>query len=447
LPLRSLRALAIAFLLAFLLITIGTGMAIFTATHATIVAQVDKRILSVSDNIAGTQFPARRSQVLARIAEILDERDTGDLGIELEDGEGRRLAGNMAAMHRRLPSGFSTLDTEDGIPGLTDGRALVREIGNGMTLTVIAETEPVDNYNAERLRIYVTGFGAIILLVVVALMLLMRTISRRITALNMTAEAIIDGDLRSRVPTSGVRSEFDEQARIFNRMLDRIGELMAEIGNISNDIAHDLRTPLARLRNQLTQIERQASTPELRAEAAAAIAQGDQLLEMFAAVLRIAEIDAGDRRAGFAPLDLAALAEETGGILQPVAEESDHQIDLTICEAAPVTGDRQLLTQAIHNLIENALRHTPPGTHIALSVTVSGDQALLAVADNGPGIPEDQRERALRRFGRVDKSRTRPGHGLGLPLVDAIARLHRGTLALGDAGPGLVVTMTLPLRD
>src|SRR5262249_42111229 len=118
----------------------------------------------------------------------------------------------------------------------------------------------------------------------------------------------------------------------------------------------------------------------------------------------------------------------------------------TVCEAAPVTGDRQLLTQAIHNLIENALRHTSAGTHIALSVTVSGDRAVLAVADNGPGIAEDQRERALRRFGRVDKSRTRPRHGLGLPLVDAIARLHRGTLALGDAAPGLVVTMTLPLR-
>ncbi len=439
--LRSLRGLAFAFLAAFLLVTIGTGVAIFRSTHAAIVYEVDKRIASESDDIA-PGIPADRARTMARIADAIADRNTGDIGFELSDTAGRHLAGNIALPHR-LPLGFTSLAEDVGIKGLSQGRALVRDIGNGMILTTIAETEPVDNYNAKRLRIYLIGFGAIIALVAGALLLFVRAVKQRLHALNVTAEAIIDGDMRSRVPAGKSQSEFDYQARVFNRMLDRITQLMAEIGNISNDIAHDLRTPLARLHNQLARIERHAETSALREDAAAALAQGDQLLEMFGAVLRIAEIEGGDRRAAFERLDLGALATEIGAMLEPVAEESGHSLLVGGC-AGVITGDRQLLSQAIINLVENALRHTPAGSTIRLSVATDTQGTTLTVADNGPGIAPGQRERALRRFGRVDKSRARPGHGLGLPLVDAIARLHRGTLELGDAEPGLTVTMTIP---
>ncbi len=438
---RSLGALALAFLAVFLLVTVGTGIAIFTATHEAIVELVDKRIAGESSAIGGSAVD--RNDILERIDDAVHDRDTADIGVELTDAAGRHLGGNIR-LQRRLPPGYSSLTADDGIKGLSQGRALVRDIGGGLVLTTIAETEPIDEYNMMRTRIYLLGFGAIIVLVVSALALFVRTVRRRITAVNATAAAIIDGDMRRRVAVGGTRSEFDDQARIFNRMLDRIGMLMAEISNISNDIAHDLRTPLARLHNQLTRIERHAETSALREEAAEARNQADELLEMFAAVLRIAEVEGGDRRAAFERLDLGALAAETGAMLVPVAQDSGHELIVDACEGVVVAGDRQLLNQAIINLIVNALRHTPSGSTIRLSVVTRDDSVILSVADNGPGIAPDQRDRALRRFGRIDKSRARAGHGLGLPLVDAIARLHRGTLELGDAAPGLVVTMAIP---
>ncbi len=437
---RSLGALALGFMVAFLLVTLGTGLVIFNATHEAIVELVDKRIAGESSAISGSA--GDRNDILERINDAVRDRDTADIGVELTDAAGRHLGGNVR-LTRRLPPGYSALGADDRIKGLTQGRALVRDIGGGLVLTTIAETEPIDEYNTMRLRIYLLGFGAIIVLVVTALAVFVRTVRRRITAVNSTAEAIIDGDMRRRVVVRGGRGEFDEQARIFNRMLDRINLLMGEISDISNDIAHDLRTPLARLHNQLSRIERHAETSTLRDEAAEARDQADKLLEMFAAVLRIAEVEGGDRRAAFERLDLGALAAETGAMLVPVAQEADHTLTVEAHDAV-VAGDRQLLNQAIINLIVNALRHTPPGSTIRLTVAPVADGVALTVADNGPGIAADQRDRALRRFGRIDKSRARPGHGLGLPLVDAIARLHRGTLELGDAAPGLVVTITIP---
>jgi signal transduction histidine kinase len=258
-------------------------------------------------------------------------------------------------------------------------------------------------------------------------------------------EAIIDGDMQRRVPVDGSRSAFDQQARAFNRMLDRISELMAGIANVSSDVAHDLRTPLARLRSKLALLAGKAGDPAMRDALEDAIAQGDELLAMFTAILRIAEVDGGDRRAGFAPLDLGALVGEIGAMMQPVAAETDHALELGDCAALPVQGDRQLLIQTLINLIENALRHTPAGSRIVLGAAAVGGEAVATVTDNGPGIAEGQHQTALRRFGRLDKSRTRDGHGLGLALADAVMRLHRGSLALEDAGPGLRVVLRMPL--
>ncbi|UIJ46489.1 ATP-binding protein [Sphingomonas cannabina] len=442
--LRSLRALTLLFVLIFLAATVATGFATYFVTHATIARLVDQRIMAESSAVSGGTFPADRAAVIASIADYSRRRDTGDLGFMLTDAAGRRIAGNIA-FDRPLPLGFSTVGKADRIKGLTHGRALVRRIGNGLTLTTVAETEPIDNYDGERIRIYLLGFGSIVLIVVGGAILFSVIVRRRIIALHRTADAIIDGDMQRRVPVDGSGSEFDEQAQAFNRMLDRISGLMGEIRNVSNDIAHDLRTPLARLRGRLAAIARQAESEQVRDGLEDAIAQSDAILAMFAAVLRIAEVEGGDRRAAFETLDVGDLAAAIGTAMQPAAEEERHLLVVGECEPAPIQGDRQLLNHALVNLIENALRHTPAGSRIEISVARSGSDAILTVRDDGPGIAPEQRALALRRFGRLDKSRARGGHGLGLPLVDAIARLHRGGLTLESADPGLRAVLTLPL--
>jgi signal transduction histidine kinase len=200
------------------------------------------------------------------------------------------------------------------------------------------------------------------------------------------------------------------------------------------------------LRSQLALVLRRAETDAQRGDIEAAIAMSDDLLDMFAAILRIAEVEGGDRRAAFAPLDLAVLVDEIATMMQPVVVDDGRTMLVHCADPAPIIGDRHLLGQMLVNLIENVLRHTPPGTQIAIGVATTGKTATLSVSDTGPGIPADQRSLALRRFGRLDLSRHEHGHGLGLPLIEAIARLHRGTIVLEDASPGLRVVIALP-RD
>lgn len=439
--LQSLRGLTIAFLGLFLTVTALAGIGTFVATLSTINLLVDKRIAFESDELApvGTVLP--RDELVRRIRHLTGQRDTGDLGILLSDAQGRPIAGN-ARFSRGLPLGFSSLSRQDRIEGLTAGRVLVRDVPGGMRLAVFAETEPFDNYFAMRKVIYIGGFGAIVLVVLVGLLLFRRLIGRRIEIMGGTVESIIEGDLSQRVPLAGDGGEFDRQAAAFNRMLDRIGLLMAEIRNVSNDISHELRTPLARLRNELSLLEQRGEAEPLREELALATAQADELLGMFAAMLRIAEIESGARRAGFRPLALNTLVEDIAEMVRPLASESGQHLEVGDCPPATLVGDRQLLSQLLLNLAENALRHTPPGTTVRISAEARRDAIVIEVRDDGPGIAPEQRALVLRRFGRLERNSS--GHGLGLPLADAIARLHRGTLVLEDAGPGLRIVVTLP---
>jgi len=442
--LRSLRALTAVFLAAFIAATGLTGLAVYRATHDTIVTLVDSRIASVSGDLATMSSHSDTAELIRQIDALTGERDTGDLGLLLTTANGRPLAGNIR-LPAPLPEGFSSVDRRHRIKGLSVGRALVRPIGDGLILTVIAETEPFDNYDAERLRIYLFGFGSIVLIVVAGVITFGVIIGRRIVAMRRTVEVIVDGDMQRRVPVDGSDSAFDQQAQAFNAMLDRIAALMVEISNVSNDIAHDLRTPLARLRGRLQAMLRQIGDAPIAEEIEAALAESDELLSMFAAILRIAEIEGGERRAGFERIDLGALVHHVATTMQPVAAEAGQSLEDGYRAYLPVSGDRQLLAQALINLIENAIRHTPAGSQIRMTVaTAPTGEAEVTVEDNGPGIAAADLALALRRFGRLDGSRGGTGHGLGLPLVEAIVRLHRGTMRLEDAGPGLRIVLLLP---
>ncbi|WP_443027496.1 ATP-binding protein [Sphingomonas sp. LR55] len=439
---RSLRTLTGAFLLAFLVATIGTGVAIHSITLQTIERLVDRRILVVSDAIAGVPGERRPADVFHRIDAAMRERDTGDIGLLLVDANGRRLRGNIT-LSRRLPLGFSTIARDDRIAGLSAGRALVRTLDGGMTLTTVAETEPFDDYNAARTRIYLIGFGSIVLIVIGGMVFFVVTIGRRIGETRRTVEAIIDGDMTRRVPIHPSGGEFANQAMAFNRMLDR---------DLGLDGEHQQR--LERHRARSAHAARAAAqpacadcTPGRDGRAARGSRSRNRDERRAARDVRGNAADrrgrGGDRRAAFASFDLADLVREVGDMIQPVVVDSGRQLDIVVKEPTQIVGDRQLLGQAMVNLIENAIRHTPTGTRIEIGVVSTDVATMLTVTDDGPGIPADQRKLALRRFGRLDISRHDVGHGLGLALIDAIVRLHRGTLSLEDAGPGLRVVLTL----
>jgi signal transduction histidine kinase len=444
--LRSLRGLATAFLVVFLTVTLLTGAGIYIATHRTIDHLVDQRIESESHALVSEDEVIGQDLLIKRIGAMAQDRDTGDLGVILSDASGRWIAGNIR-LSRPLSPGFSALYRQDGIVGLSTGRAFVRDISGGLRLTVVAETEPFDDYNPVRIRIYLIGFGAIIAVVILATLIFTRTVRRRIVEMRQTVDAIIDGDMRSRVPVDGSGSAFDQQARAFNRMLDRINALMDQISHVANDIAHELRTPLTRLHQRLALLATEPGSEALRSDLEGARKEADRLLAMFAALLRIAEVEGGARRSGFQPVALNALCRDIVTMMEPVAAESGHELAMAAMSPdAQIAGDPQLLSQLLINLIENGLRHTPAGSRISVGLERHDQSILLTISDNGPGIAAEARARALIRFGRVGgAARTDQGHGLGLSLVDAIVRLHRGTMVLEDAAPGLRVAITLPL--
>ncbi len=438
----SLRSLLLAFLGAFAAAVVLTGYATYTASHRAVIALVDARIDLAADAVLSDGAPGDARAILARIARFTARRENGDIGFELEDAAGRRLGGNVVVT-RPLPPGLSSLHLRDGIAGLTNGRAERRDAGAGLRLVTVIETEPVDGFGAVRLRLYLLGFALIALIVVAGTLSFSLLVRRRIADVRATAAAIIDGDLSRRVPVDRHGGVFAEQARTFNRMLDRIADLVEGIRQVGGNIAHDLRTPLAHLRSRIARIAANTPDPETEAALEEALAQCDAVLAMFAAILRIAEIEGGNRDAGTTAFDLATIAGNVAEALAPVAAESGHRLLTGPLPPTPATGDPALVTQAAINLIENALRHTPPGSTIRIDVLADVMTASLRIADDGPGIAPADRALARRRFGRLDASRHRPGHGLGLPLVDAVARLHGGELTLGDAAPGLVATLTL----
>jgi len=267
---------------------------------------------------------------------------------------------------------------------------------------------------------------------------------RRIEAINRAFREIIEGNLSRRVPTRGTRDELDLLATNINRMLNRIEQLMANLQQVTNDIAHDLRTPLGRLRQGLEAVRlKESSVEEYQATIDHAIEQTDTLLDTFAALLRIAQIESKARRDRFAVVDLSEISNRIIEAYESVIEDAGQSLSGNILPGVQVHGDKDLLTQMLANLVENATRHCPTGAKII--ITLTNDVApILTVADTGPGIPAEAREAVLRRFYRLEESRTTPGSGLGLALVKATADLHNATLTLSSNQPGLGVSLRFP---
>jgi signal transduction histidine kinase len=269
-------------------------------------------------------------------------------------------------------------------------------------------------------------------------LLLSRSFLRRVDAINDTCRSIMAGRLEERIAIARGGDEFDRLGASINDMLDRIQALMESLRQVSNDIAHDMRTPLTHLRHRLERIQDEATTTtEYAAAVEDAVSECDKLLGVFTALLRIAQIEAGARRAEFREIDFAALVGKARDIYAPVMDDAGHPFLVHAGQVPPVRGDEQLLLQLIANLLDNTLAHTPDGCEIALDCTAEKDAVILSVADRGPGIAPGELEKVLRRFYRCEQSRTKPGSGLGLALAAAVAQLHEAELTLADNAPGL----------
>jgi signal transduction histidine kinase len=281
-----------------------------------------------------------------------------------------------------------------------------------------------------------------------------RSLLRRVEVVNKTARAIRGGDLSQRIPTTGAGDELDDLGRNLNAMLDQIERLMAGMREVSDNIAHDLRSPLTRMRNRLNAaVDGDSASKEEALRAT--IDDTEKMLATFNALLSIARIQSGEGAGAMAPIDIVAIAEEMAELYEPAAQDAGFDFNFITAPTPPVKGSRELVSQAIANFLDNALKYAEGGTRIELKVGPAKDGgAMLSVADDGPGVPPENRDRVLERFVRLEQSRSTPGSGLGLSLVSAIARAHGATLELQDGlkhknddGCGLRIVMTFALAD
>ncbi|WP_144300119.1 sensor histidine kinase [Elioraea rosea] len=404
--------------------------------------RTDVQLLTARWHAGGTE--ALAPAIEQKLAEDADDEEI----YLLTDQVGRVLAGNIEQLS---PSSLHEGDWHEG-PILRDGQATVGRIyaldlPDGSRLLVGRDVK--QRLELRELVGNAVLYGTLLALILAAIggLLVRRLLQSRLAPVAATATAIGHGDLSHRVPLSGADDDFDHLAETVNAMLDRIGVLMDGVREVSNAIAHDLRTPLARLRGRLEEALEQTDAANLRAAVERGIAELDGIIGVFQALLRIAEIEAGARRSAFAGLDLAALLADAGDLYGAAADERGLVFVVDLPPSLPMVGDRDMLLQAAANLLDNAIKFTPPGGQVRLAAARRGGDIEITVSDSGPGIPAGDRGKVVERFYRAEASRGTPGSGLGLALVQAVAQLHGGTLAFEDAGPGLRATITLPAPE
>jgi len=372
----------------------------------------------------------------------------GDRILMLTDASLRPMAGNLSVWPKDLPvaPGNYRIKVDTGEHGVQDALVHVAQLGPYVLLV------GRDNKLFVPLeRRFWYGLAAAIAVLSIAGLLVglitRRALMSRIHSIRRTVSAIIHGDLEHRLPTNLSDDELNTLARTINGMLDQIEQLVHGVRNVSNSIAHDLRTPLAELRSRLEELALMRPSPDMTfAEIDGAVADVDRVIRIFDALLRLAEIDAGMRRSGFVTLDLQDLAATAVEFYAPAAELKNIRLTLQTDAALKVSGDPILLAQALSNLIDNALKYAPENGLIDVTIRRRDDAlAEIAVADNGPGILDSEKAKVVERFYRGDASRGTPGVGLGLSLVQAVAKLHGSTLLLADREPGLRVVIRVPL--
>lgn len=421
---------------------------VYWSAAETMQARMDATITDALDIVAA-ETPQRR------IDAIDDRLNTDPRRVKLAGlfaADGRRLAGNIDSLPPRLTLGGPVQTTDvvrtdpRGQGEVMSVRAIARRLPDGAVLVMARHNGELKDLAEVIGRALLLALPAALGLSLLIGMMTSMRIERRVTALNALVRRIAAGDLHERVPTMGLEHPFDKLAVIANGMLDDIEVLVREMASVGNEIAHDLRTPLTRVRVGLERGRANAATlEELQLVTDRAIGGLDQALTIITALLRITEIENSRGRAGFVDASLAGIIGEVGELYQPIAEDKHLSLRIDAAHDATVRCDRALLLEAVANLVDNAVKFTPEGGAVTLALVPGADETIIRVADTGPGIGENEKDAVTRRFYRSDKSRSSFGVGLGLSLVSAIAKLHRFRLTL-STGPGCVADIVCPIN-
>jgi signal transduction histidine kinase len=445
--------LAAVFALLFLVFA-----AVLMTTVYWIVADTQRGALLDAVNAdIGTIQNGYRGEGIPEAVEVIDQRlgptprpgsARSEEFILLEDAAGQRLAGNLPPLPRALglvriapsPRGPASPDNPSDYPRLV-GKGVI--LGDSAYLFVGRDMHAMAAAQAHLLQAF-----SWITLTAVAMALLGGVLSsvrymKRIDAISRTCHAIMEGRYAERIALGGSGDELDRLGMAINRMLDRIAALMDNVRQVSNDIAHDLRTPLTRLRHRLEHAQSSLTVGDYAQGISRAIADADQALVIFSALLRIAQIEANAYARAMTVYSLSDQLHQLIELYAPVAEDAGHALTANIAGDVRVLGDQELLMQLFVNLLENAIRHSPRGTAVHLQLDHADEKSRVSISDRGPGIPESERPKVLGRFYRLSSSRSTPGTGLGLALVSAIAQQHEAQLQLLDNQPGLRVELML----
>ena len=407
-------------------------------------AAIEAEVRGFQDTYQRTGVPGLIQAINRRI----DPNFRTDSIYLLTDQNRSRVAGNLNSWPKDTVAddlwvNFTIVDMQRAEADTADVRALLFFIPGGFQLLVGRDIRDARDFREQLLRSLYIGLGLTVALGLLGGFLFSRSIMGRVELITQTCRRIMRGDLSQRIESARNEDELARLSDSVNEMLDQIERLMRGLREVSDNVAHDLRTPLNRLRVRLEVAIENAVKPEEKAELQEAIEEADGLLATFSSLLRIARAEASLKRS-FDILNLGSIAEEVVDLYRPLAEDKGIAFNVNIDSSTEVRGDSNLVAQAIANLADNAVKYTPDGGTISLVVTNGPDGPALIIADSGPGIPEDLFEKVFERLYRAESSRTSPGSGLGLSLVAAVANSHGIDVKLSDNDPGLVVTLRFP---
>jgi len=445
------QAFRITLVFVFFYAVSATALVAFTWWNAqrTLDVQTDQ---TIEAEVSGLREQYQRVGVIG-LSDVITARvaQHGNGLYLLQSPTGSVLAGNLV----ELPTSAKTINRyviEFDYQRSMQGEEVTRTArGQGFWLQggyFLLVARDITDQKSSRKKFLTTipwSVGLMLLFGIAGGILMSRNLLRRLDAITRTSSEIVAGDFSRRVPQTSRHDEFDTLAENLNLMLERTERLMKGMREVVDSVAHDLRTPLNRLRNRLEDMQRKLNPEDPHLDDIdSAIAETDRLIGTFNALLLIAEADSGMTRGTMAPIDLSVIVADVADLYAPLAEEKEIALDVSPSGVLTVEGNRSLVSQALANLIDNAIKYTPAGGHVTVAAGETPTGIELTVADSGPGIPAADRARVLERFVRLEKSRNSPGTGLGLSLVAAVARMHEAKLTLGDNNPGLKATITFP---
>jgi signal transduction histidine kinase len=421
---------------------------IYWSTAGYMALQTDDTIEAEVTGLAERYGVSGLDGLIRSIDERISRKPNGDAVYLLTDDQLTPLIGNLDRWPRvsRDSDGWFNFNLEQTTSaGEVTHRARARPftLRGGYRLLVGRDMHELDATRSLIVRAIAWGLAITVMMALAGGMMLSRRTMRRLEAINETSRRIMHGDLSRRIPTRSTDDDFDQLADNLNGMLDTIEQLMEDVRRVTDNVAHDLRTPLTRLRNRLEDLKSDSDNNVDKSRIESALADADGLLTTFNALLRIASIESGRRRAAFTDIPLDDVVRDVTELYEPLAEHKNQKLHISVSENVQVRGDRDLLFQALANLLDNAIKYTPRGGEIHVSLEDNPSGPRIRITDSGPGIPEKSREQVFKRFFRLEESRNTPGNGLGLSLVEAVARLHKADIEL-DGEPGLNVSLAFP---